>query len=365
MRDNQSNKYAVIMAGGIGSRFWPLSRMHKPKQFLDILGTGKSLIQLTWERFCKIIPEQNILFVANEQYKSLILEQIPTLHEDQILGEPFARNTAPCIAFATYRILSKCKDALMVVAPSDHLILNEEAFISQIETAFAYASTNDALLTLGIQPHRPDTGYGYIQYLKDQPGEKISRVKTFTEKPNYELACQFIESGDFLWNSGIFVWNIDSIRQALSMHLPELSELFEKGVRKIGGKNEKKFIEAIYPVCENISIDYGVIEKAENVFVLPSEFGWSDLGTWKSLNDVLLDGHDPKENRTVNANVIIEDSESCLVVSENDKLIVLQGVKDLYVINTNDALLLCNKDQEQEVKNIVNELKRKFNGNYN
>lgn len=353
------------MAGGIGSRFWPLSRTDKPKQFLDILGTGKSLIQLTFDRFSKIVPQENIFFVANEQYRALIKEQIPNLSDDQILGEPFAKNTAPCIAYATYRILKLNKNANIVVAPSDHLILDESTFIQQINKGFDYVGANDALLTLGIQPHRPDTGYGYIQYLKEKKDEEIYKVKTFTEKPNVELAEQFIESGDFLWNAGIFLWNIKAIRSALAKYLPELNELFEKGSRKMGNEKEREFINTIYPVCENISIDYGLIEKADNVYVLPSEFGWSDLGTWKSLNDVLLNGRDKAENMSVNANVIMENTEGCMVVSENDRLIVLQGVKDLYVINTEDALLLCNKNQEQEVKNIVNELKRKFNGTYN
>jgi mannose-1-phosphate guanylyltransferase len=361
----QKNNYVVIMAGGIGSRFWPLSRADKPKQFLDILGTGKSLIQLTFERFSKIVPSENILFVANEQYRDLIKQQIPSISDNQILGEPFAKNTAPCIAYATYRILKMDKNANIVVAPSDHLILDEATFISQIIKGFEYVEKHDAMLTLGIQPHRPDTGYGYIQYLKEKPEEEIFKVKTFTEKPNIELAEQFIESGDFLWNAGIFLWNVKSIKTALAKYLPDLNELFEKGLRKMGTEAEQEFISTIYPICENISIDYGLIEKADNVHVLPSEFGWSDLGTWKSLNDVLLNGRDKDENITVNANAILENSEGCLVVSENNRLIVLQGVKDLYVINTEDALLLCNKNQEQEVKNIVNELKRKFNGTYN
>lgn len=362
----QKDNYAVIMAGGIGSRFWPLSRTDKPKQFLDILGTGKSLIQLTFERFCKIVPAENILFVANEQYRGLIKQQIPGINDSQILGEPFAKNTAPCIAYATYRILKMNKNANIVVAPSDHLILDEAAFIVQINKGFEYAANHDALLTLGIQPHRPDTGYGYIQYIIGEKGGKdICKVKTFTEKPNVELAEHFIESGDFLWNAGIFIWNINSVKTALAKYLPELNELFEKGLRKMGTDSENEFINTIYPVCENISIDYGLIEKADNVYVLPSEFGWSDLGTWKSLNEVLLSGKDKTDNISVNANVIIENSEGCLVVSENDRLIVLQGVKDLYIINTDDALLLCNKDQEQEVKNIVSEIKRKYNGTYN
>jgi mannose-1-phosphate guanylyltransferase len=361
----QNNNYVVIMAGGIGSRFWPLSRVNKPKQFLDILGTGKSLIQLTYERFCKIVPKEQILFVTNEQYRDLLKDQIPDITENQILGEPFAKNTAPCIAYATYKIFKENKKANIVVAPSDHLILDEVAFARHINLGFDYVSTHDSLLTLGIQPHRPDTGYGYIQYIKENPDNEIFKVKTFTEKPNLELAEQFLESGDFLWNAGIFIWNVKTIKEALGAFLPELDELFNKGHKALGTAKEKDFINTVYPVCENISIDYGIIEKAENVHVLPSEFGWSDLGTWKSLNDVISERTDENQNVAINTQAMFENSSGCMVVSENNKLVVLQGVSDIYVINTEDALLVCNKDQEQEVKNIVNELKKKFNSTYN
>jgi mannose-1-phosphate guanylyltransferase len=353
------------MAGGIGSRFWPLSRVNKPKQFLDILGTGKSLIQLTYERFCKIVPKEQILFVINEQYRDLLKKQIPDISENQILGEPFAKNTAPCIAYATYKIFKENPNANIVVAPSDHLILDEVAFARHINLGFDYVNTHNSLLTLGIQPHRPDTGYGYIQYIKGNPDKEIFKVKTFTEKPNIELAEHFLESGDFLWNAGIFIWNVKTIKEALSAFLPELDELFEKGYKALGTAKEKDFINTIYPVCENISIDYGIIEKADNVHVLPSEFGWSDLGTWKSLNDVISERTDENQNVAINTNAMFENTNGCMVVSENNKLVVLQGVSDIYVINTEDALLVCNKDQEQEVKNIVNELKKKFNSTYN
>ena len=251
------------------------------------------------------------------------------------------------------------------MAPSDHLILDEVAFARHINLGFDYVSTHDSLLTLGIQPHRPDTGYGYIQYIKENPDNEIFKVKTFTEKPNLELAEQFLESGDFLWNAGIFIWNVKTIKEALGAFLPELDELFNKGHKALGTAKEKDFINTVYPVCENISIDYGIIEKAENVHVLPSEFGWSDLGTWKSLNDVISERTDENQNVAINTQAMFENSSGCMVVSENNKLVVLQGVSDIYVINTEDALLVCNKDQEQEVKNIVNELKKKFNSTYN
>ncbi len=353
------------MAGGIGSRFWPLSRVNMPKQFMDILGNGKSLIQLTFERLNKIIPKENILIVANEQYKELIIKSIPNIKEHQILGEPFAKNTAPCIAYATYRIMAENPNARFIVAPSDHLILNENQFIKQILKGFEFVKKNDALLTLGIEPHRPDTGYGYIQYIKGKPGIEIHKVKTFTEKPSLELAQSFLESGDFLWNAGIFIWNINAIRKALKKHLPDLEILFSKGKNYFGTSEEKEFIVQIYPLCVNISIDYGVIEKAENVYVLPSEFGWSDLGTWKSLHDMIQGESNQTENAIINAETLINDSSGCLVISSDKRLIVLQGVKDLYIVSTDDALLICNKDQEQEVKSIVTDIRKKYNGNFN
>lgn len=361
----KQNNYVVIMAGGIGSRFWPLSRVSKPKQFLDILGTGKSLIRLTFERFNRIIPKENIFIVANEQYRSLVNEQLPELDDSQFLGEPMAKNTAPCIAYATHKIKHINPNANIVVAPSDHLILDEKAFLNQIEKAFNYTTQHQALITLGIKPHRPDTGYGYIQFLEESVEDNVFPVKTFTEKPNLELALQFIESGDFLWNAGIFIWNVNAISNALQKHLPEMDDLFTEGEKIYGTGGEAAFIERIYPACENISIDYGVIEKADNVLVIPSDFGWSDLGTWKSLNDVLQNGADENGNICLNTSALFENTENCFVASDQEKIIVLQGVSDIYVVNTRDALLICNKEQEQEVKNIVGELRKKFNGSYN
>lgn len=355
-------KYAVIMAGGVGTRFWPVSRVDKPKQFLDILGLGQSLLQMTYQRFEEILPSEHIFIVTNENYRDLIKEQLPDINDDQILGEPMAKNTAPCIAYACYKIASKDPDSVVVVAPSDHLILDKAEFIKQVNSGMNFANQNDALVTLGIKPSRPDTGYGYIQYKEDAVEAGVHKVKTFTEKPNLDLAQQFLDSGDFLWNAGIFIWKVDSVVNAFENHLSEMSDLFKSGENDYFTSRESEFIGRIYPACQNISIDYGIIEKSENVYVLPSDFGWSDLGTWKSLYDVA----DKKESGNVQIGKLVEfnTSENNLVVSSEDKLVVLEGVDDLFVLDTPDALLVCNKNNEQEVKRIVNEVKTRFNGKY-
>jgi mannose-1-phosphate guanylyltransferase len=356
------NKYAVIMAGGVGTRFWPVSRVNKPKQFLDILGLGESLLQMTYKRFAKIIPKDNIYIVTNESYRALIKQQLPEIADNQILGEPVAKNTAPCIAYACYKIASKDPSSVVVVAPSDHLIIDNETFYNQVNKAIAFAQDQDALVTLGIKPSRPDTGYGYIQYQESEVEAGIHQVKTFLEKPNLELANQFVESGDFLWNAGIFIWSISAIISAFDQHLPDMAELFSSESTTYYSDEEEEVIGRIYPACQNISIDYGIIEKSENVYVLPSEFGWSDLGTWKSLYDVA--DKNPEENVIIGNSVQLTSSEGNLIVSPKDKLVVLEGVHDLFVLDTDDALLICNKDNEQEVKRIVNEVKSGHNGKF-
>lgn len=352
------NNYCVIMAGGIGARFWPMSRTSRPKQFIDILGTGKTLIQQTFERFMNICPRENIYIVTNEIYKQTILDQLEGITENQILCEPMRRNTAPAIAYAAYKIKAINPDANLVVAPSDHIILKEDSFTEIILSALKATADNDWLLTLGIKPSRPDTGYGYIQFNEGQPyaeDERLRKVKTFTEKPNLELAKTFLESGDFLWNSGIFIWSLKSIVKAFEMHLEEVDILFKEGADKFNTPKEDDFIRNLFPVCRNISIDYGIMEKAENVYVLESDFGWSDLGTWGSLFDIRQ--KDENRNAIVGKNVITLDSKNCVVNMPADKLVVLQGLDDYIVVDDGGILLVCRKKDEQHIREIVNTVK--------
>ncbi len=352
------NRYCVIMAGGIGSRFWPMSRTSHPKQFIDILGTGKTLIQQTFERFTKSIPKENIYIVTNEIYKDLVMDQLPEISENQVLCEPSRRNTAPCIAYASYKIKEENENAVMVVAPSDHIILKENEFTEVINTAMKAAEENPWLLTLGIQPSRPDTGYGYIQFNDDITYDKDSRikkVKTFTEKPNFELAQSFLESGDFLWNSGIFIWSLKSILSAFDKHLSDVNSIFKEGRGIYNTSKEDKFIAKAYSVCKNISIDYGVMEEAKNVYVLSSDFGWSDLGTWGSLYDIL--NKNEEGNAIIGKNVLTYDSNDCIINVPKDKLVVLQGMEDFIVVEDEGVLLICKKQDEQKIRQIVNDVK--------
>lgn len=351
-----SKYYVVIMAGGIGSRFWPKSRVKYPKQFLDILNTGKSLIQLAYDRFVDIVPKENILVVTNDLYADIVKEQLPDLADDQVLCEPARRNTAPCVAYAAEKIADKDPEATMVVAPSDHLIVDTKAFDKTITKALEFASDNDALVTLGMVPTRPDTGYGYIQFHDNNANGDLYRVKTFTEKPTLEIAENFLKSGDFLWNSGIFVWSARSILYAFQKHLPEVYELFREGEGKYNTPEEKAFIEQVYSRCKNISIDYGIMEKADNVFVIPSDFGWSDLGTWESLYQHY--DHDYLGNAVAGDNVMITDASNCMVMVPNDKLVVLQGLDKYCVIDTGDVLLVCERSKEQEIKQITADVKK-------
>lgn len=342
------------MAGGIGSRFWPMSRTSQPKQFIDILGSGETLIQQTFKRFERVCPSENIYIVTNEIYREQIKKQIPHINDEQIVCEPARRNTAPCIAYANYKIHKINPDANIIVAPSDHIILKEDEFMEVISKALEATRENDWLVTLGITPSRPDTGYGYIQFNENtgwEKDERLKKVKTFTEKPVLEMAKSFIESGDFLWNAGIFVWSLKSIMKAFEQHLPEVDSIFKEGIPNYNTKNEEVFIKNAYTVCKNISIDYGVMEKADNVYVLISDFGWSDLGTWGSLYETR--NKDVNSNTIVGKNVMTYDTKNCIVNMPKDKLVVLQGLDDYIVVEDNNILLICKKGEEQQIRQFV------------
>lgn len=349
------------MAGGVGSRFWPFSRNNRPKQFLDFFGTGRSLLQLTFDRFRHVVPVENILIVTNHIYKDLILEQLPELNANQVLLEPHRRNTAPCIAYAVNRIKSVTKEANIIVTPSDHLILKEVDFLSTIKEGLEFIKSNDALLTLGIKPSRPETGYGYIQI--EEGTTDLRRVKTFTEKPDIELAKVFFETGEFFWNSGIFLWNLQAIDNAFNALLPEINSKFASGKDKFNTPQEQDFINEIYASCPNISIDYGIMEKAENVYVLCSDFGWTDLGTWGSLYD--MSSKDEQQNVTLKCEAVYYESERNMVALPAEKLVVIQGLNDHIVAESDNVLLICEKKEEQRIRQFVNDVNVMFDGKYN
>ncbi|MDQ2179629.1 mannose-1-phosphate guanylyltransferase [Marinifilum sp. D714] len=351
------NSYCVIMAGGVGSRFWPLSKNLRPKQFLDILGTGKTLIRHTFERFASICPVENFFVVTNAIYKDLVLEQIPEMKEGQVLLEPLRRNTAPCIAYANYKILKRNPNASVVVTPADHLILNEVKFLEVLKEGINFVSNEDKLLTLGMQPNRPETGYGYIQVGKKsvEKSSDIYPVKTFTEKPHLDLAKIFYESGEFFWNSGIFLWSLQAIQNAFNKFLPDVNALFDSILEDIDTAREQDAIDNIYPECQNISIDYGILEKSDNVYVYCTEFGWSDLGTWGAMYEHST--KDDNQNAIQGENVMLYESKDCLVNAPNEKLVVVQGLKDYIVVDTDKTLLICRKRDEQEIRKFVNDVK--------
>ena len=344
------------MAGGIGSRFWPLSRTDFPKQFLDILNTGRTLIQSTYDRFTLFVPKENIYVVTTNQYKDIVAEQLPDIPVDNILCEPSRKNTAPCIAYISYKLNQLNPEANLICAPADHIILDPAGFKATCLQALKFTSHIKALVTLGIKPTYPNIGYGYIQYDQQAVGENVFKVKTFTEKPDKDLARTFISSGDFLWNAGIFVWQVKNIVKAFETFLPEMHDVFDAEKNNFSTPNEKEAIERIYPQCVNISIDYGVMEKADNVYIIPSSFGWSDLGTWASAYDNLE--KDYLENAVTGANVMIIDATKNIVHAESGKLVLLQGLDDFIVVDTQDVLLICKKDKEQEIKEYVAEVKR-------
>jgi len=354
------NYYVGIMAGGIGSRFWPVSRNVCPKQFLDFLGTGRSLLQMTFDRFAQFIPSENIYIITSKQYLELTKTQLPQLNENQIIAEPERRNTAPCIAYFANKIFSKDEDATMLIAPSDHLILEETAFIDVAKTGLKYAQNNNDLLTIGIQPTRPDTGYGYIQYRKSNaPAENVFKVKTFTEKPPLELAKTFVSTGEFLWNSGMFIWNAKTILKAFDKNLKDVANIFKpKNEHIYNTENEEAFIERAYSLCTNISIDYGILEKADNVLVIPGSFSWSDLGTWSSLYENME--KDYLGNAVSGENVIVYGAVNNMVHSSNqNKVVVLSGIKDATIIDTDNVLLIFKEGEEQKVKEYMADVKRK------
>ncbi len=353
---NNTHTYCVIMAGGIGSRFWPVSRTHRPKQFMDFLGTGRTLIQQTFDRFLPLCPPENIFVVTNAQYAPLVHEQLPKLKPEQVLLEPERRNTAPCIAYANHVIRKRDPKACIIVAPSDHLVMDEANFRKRVTLALEQAAGSDSLVTLGITPNRPDTGYGYIQFTDDGPAERpeMKRVKTFTEKPDLDTAQRFLDSGDFLWNSGIFIWSLASIEKAFSAHLPEMQQLFDLGDEAFGTAQEGDFIKRAYSVCQSLSIDYGILEKAHNVLVLAGDFGWSDLGTWGSLYTHLP--KDDRGNAGTGRKVHVYDGADNMVHVQDGRLVAIQGLDDCIVVSTDDVLLICRKQDEQKIKMIVQDL---------
>lgn len=364
LMEKNKNHFAIIMAGGIGTRFWPSSRSNYPKQFLDILGTGSSLLQLTYKRFLQHFEKDNIFIVTNIGYTGLVAQQLPDINPACVLGEPTAKNTAACIAFASSKIHQVNPNAICVIAPSDHLILDEATFMHHIHSAITYASTHNSLITLGIRPNRPDTGYGYIQYIDEGQTNNIYKVKTFTEKPTLEIAQTFLDSGDFLWNAGIFVWSGTSIRDAFKEYLPEQYALFNEASEYYGTPEEAAQIQRIYEQCRSISIDYGIMEKASNVYVIPSDFGWSDLGTWTSLYEI--SDKDAHGNVVKGKNVFVYDTKDCMVSAsgKEGRLVVVKSAQNLIIVDTQDVLMICDKSQEQEVKQIVTDIKLKFDEKY-
>jgi mannose-1-phosphate guanylyltransferase len=350
------NNYVAIMAGGIGSRFWPMSRTDYPKQFLDILNVGKTLIQSTYDRFAQFIPEENIFVVTSMQYRDIVRTQLPQLPEENILCEPSRKNTAPCVAYISFKLAQINPEANLICAPADHLIADDAAFEAVCLEALAFTCNIKALVTLGVKPTHPNTGYGYIQFEPMSVSPNVYKVKTFTEKPDRELARTFVASGDFLWNAGIFVWQIKNILKAFEQFLPELYEIFDNEKQYINTKEENNAIERIYPQCVNISIDYGIMEKADNVYVIPAAFGWSDLGTWASAYETIE--KDYLDNAVAGNNVMVIDATKNMVHAANNKLVLLQGLEDFIVVDTPDVLLICKKDKEQEIKQYVAEVKR-------
>ncbi|MBN8836839.1 MAG: mannose-1-phosphate guanylyltransferase [Sphingobacteriia bacterium] len=348
--------YVAIMAGGIGSRFWPKSRTAYPKQFLDILNTGKTLIQWTYERYASFMPDENIYIVTSEEYVNIVAKQLPKIPRENILAEPSRKNTAPCVAYIAFKLMQKDPKASLVVAPSDHMILDGEGYKSIALKALNFVAENNAFITLGIKPTYPNTGYGYIQHETSSDVEDIYKVKTFTEKPNLELAKTFIASGDFLWNAGIFVWKAKDVADAFEKYQPEMFELFENEKQYFNSPDEQAAINRIYPLCTNVSIDFAIMEKANNVYVIPSSFGWSDLGTWNSAYENL--DKDYLGNAVASDNVIIIDATKCMVSAPHEKLLVLQGLDDFIIVDTKDVLLICKKEKEQAIKEYVAEVKR-------
>lgn len=338
------------MAGGVGSRFWPVSTTEFPKQFHDMLGSGETLIQKTFSRLAKLIPAENILILTNERYNDLVLEQLPMVKPEQVLLEPAMRNTAPCILYASLKIQKQNPDAVMVVAPSDHWIEDETAFVDNLQQCFDFCQKKNALMTLGIQPTYPNTGFGYIEFDKTDENS-IKKVNQFREKPDYETAKSFLKQGNFLWNGGIFIWSAKSITAAFEKFQPQMNTLFQQGIESYNTENEKQFINDNYASAENISIDYAVMEKATNVYVLPATFDWNDLGTWGQLHEKLA--KDENNNGVINAKVVMENASNNIIRTDANKLIVIDGLHDYIIVDKEGVLLIYPKSKEQEIKRIT------------
>ncbi len=351
------NLYVVLMAGGIGVRFWPFSRNAKPKQYLDVLGLGRTLIQSTYDRFLPLCPSENIFVVTSEEHQAITAQQLPAINADQILAEPMRRNTAPCIAYACHKIALKNPNAIVVVSPTDHIILNEAEFQETIRKSADHAKGQDKLITLGIKPSRPETGYGYIQYLEGK--NQLKKVKTFTEKPELALAKKFIESGEFVWNAGIFIWGVQAILKAITKNLPEMAEIFEEAAPNFNTDKEKEAIQTAYAQCKNISIDYGIMEKADNVYVWLGNFNWSDLGSWASLHD---NSKRDEHNNSIDADAMTYDTRNSVIKGPEDKLIVVQGLNGYLVGAFDNVVIVCEKDKEELFRRFVTDLKAKSNG---
>ncbi|NLI35037.1 MAG: mannose-1-phosphate guanylyltransferase [Bacteroidales bacterium] len=358
---DKNNCYCVIMGGGVGSRFWPCSRKSLPKQFLDFFGTGRSLLQQTFDRFNKIIPTDNIFIVTNALYADLVKQQLPQMKQDRILLEPARRNTAPCILWASYHIRAIDPNASIVVAPSDHLILKEDEFTQAVQRGLEFISKEDKLLTLGIKPNRPETGYGYIQ-IAEQVGDNFYKVKTFTEKPELELAKLFISTGEFYWNSGIFMWNVNSVIKASEKLLPEVVLKLNAKSDVFNTPEEQNYINEVFPTCPNVSIDFGLMEKADNVFISLGDFGWSDLGTWGSLYD--LSDKDEHQNVTLKCKSMIYNSDNNIIAMPEGKLVVIDGLDGYLITENDDVLLICKKDEEHAIRKYVNDAQIKYGDEY-
>jgi mannose-1-phosphate guanylyltransferase len=352
----EDKTYIVIMAGGIGSRFWPYSRNNKPKQFLDILGTGRTLLQMTYDRFRDLAEPERFFVITNQGYFDLVKEQLPELSDNQILTEPLRKNTATCIAYAAFKISSLDPDATLVVTPADHLILQEQRFLQTIQTAVQAARIPGRLITIGIKPNRPETGYGYIQYLESDDHHPSLKVKTFTEKPNLKLAKTFLESGDFVWNSGMFLWKLKSLLDAFHQYMPDLADVFEEGLGYFGKDTEDAFIARAYSQAKNISIDYGIMEKSDEVYVILGDFGWSDLGSWQSLHE-LREKDD--SNNVIEANALLYETENCYIKTDSDKLVVIQGLDNYLINETENVLLICKLDAEKKFRDFVADARKK------
>lgn len=356
------NTYVAIMAGGIGSRFWPSSRTSRPKQFLDVLGIGKSLIQMTYDRFLKVCPKENILIVTNEMYRDLVKEHLPDLEDSQILGEPSRNNTAPCVAYTTYRIQAMNPDATFIITPADAVVMDEDIFVEDITTAINYASNHDALVTLGIKPTHPHTGYGYINFDKNQVADNVFKVHRFTEKPDLETAKDFLATGEYVWNAGIFIWSVKNVVKAFQMNAPEIYEKFESGKHHFNTESEVPFINEMYPTTPKISVDYAIMEKATNVYTVPASFRWSDLGAWGSLHQ---EYEKDDNNNAVNAGpTFIYDTKNTLIRTDSKKLVVVKGLDDYIVVDDENVLLIYPKSDEQEIKSITRTIREQEGDKY-